>query len=146
MAADRRSDDNYGSAIWSSIESNIGVVVACLPAFKALIDRLFPSLLGQNSMRSKESPTGASALKKQGYTRSYGPEDVELGSRADLNSEGRKAAFDGKGPNYGLSTGDKLSSPIDSGRVHHRNDGALDHSSDIWKSTTVTVSRGQAQI
>jgi hypothetical protein len=46
-------DDNIGGAIWSSIESNIGIVCASLPHFKPLIDRFLPGLMGRSRGGSK---------------------------------------------------------------------------------------------
>ena len=43
------TDNNFGAAVWSSIECNIGVVCASLPYFKPLIDRFFPSAMGRAS-------------------------------------------------------------------------------------------------
>ena len=137
-----KADDNYGAAVWSSIESNMGVVCACLPTFKALIDRLFPSLLGHSPNRSREYPQGASALKKQGYIRSYDPGEVEMGIGPTWKTRGQEASSNGDDPSYGFIPGSSHS-PSDSNRAHLSNDGTANHGSDIWKSTIVTVSRGQ---
>ncbi|KAK2071666.1 hypothetical protein P8C59_006072 [Phyllachora maydis] len=38
--------DNYGAAIWSCIEQNVGIMCACLVHFKSLIARYAPAMLG----------------------------------------------------------------------------------------------------
>jgi hypothetical protein len=47
--------DNYGAAIWSSIEANFGIVCASLVHFKPLIARFAPSMLGLTSRSQKSS-------------------------------------------------------------------------------------------
>ena len=41
--ASANPDENYGAAVWSVIECNIGVVRVSLPTFKTLIDHCFPA-------------------------------------------------------------------------------------------------------
>lgn len=38
-----------GAAVWSSIEINVGIICACLPTLKALVNRCLhgPALIGQ---------------------------------------------------------------------------------------------------
>lgn len=43
-----KADTSYyypGVAAWSLIEINIGIICACLPTLKPIVDRLFPQLL-----------------------------------------------------------------------------------------------------
>src|SRR5271155_524357 len=44
-----RSDDvtwdNVGAATWSSVELNVGIMCACLPTLRPLMNRLFPHAL-----------------------------------------------------------------------------------------------------
>jgi hypothetical protein len=47
--------DNYGAAIWSSIEANFGIVCASLVHFKPLIARFAPGMLGLTSRSQKSS-------------------------------------------------------------------------------------------
>lgn len=71
-------DNNYGGAVWSSIECNIGVVCACLPAFKPFLDQYFPSLMGHSRGRSKTTPTGSSTSNKRTYMRRLSDSAIEL--------------------------------------------------------------------
>ncbi|KAH8888969.1 hypothetical protein GQ53DRAFT_723745 [Thozetella sp. PMI_491] len=51
--------DNYGAAIWSSIESNIGIVCASLVHFKPLIARYAPQMLSiQRTTRLADERSG----------------------------------------------------------------------------------------
>lgn len=56
MLSDTFADDNYGGAVWSAIECNMGVVCASLPAFKPIIDRFLPNLMGRSRGRSNVTP------------------------------------------------------------------------------------------
>ncbi|KAH7324730.1 hypothetical protein B0I35DRAFT_475953 [Stachybotrys elegans] len=67
--------DNYGAAIWSSIEANFGIVCASLVHFKPLIARFAPSWLGisasstkgsSNMMRLGDEPSGKGSLQTFG--------------------------------------------------------------------------------
>jgi len=46
--ANRITDDNINSAIWSAVEVNLGIICACLPTLKPLVSRCFPHLLLSN--------------------------------------------------------------------------------------------------
>lgn len=37
--------DNVGAATWSAVEMNVGIMCACIPAMRPLINLVFPSLL-----------------------------------------------------------------------------------------------------
>ncbi|KAJ5666745.1 hypothetical protein N7462_011154, partial [Penicillium macrosclerotiorum] len=74
---------------WSVIETQIAVMCACLPAFRALIGHWFPGLLGGSSSRTYASHT------KEGYRRQVGGDSninksvsysVRYGPRSDTNS------------------------------------------------------------
>ncbi|GAB1311517.1 hypothetical protein MFIFM68171_01727 [Madurella fahalii] len=64
--------DNYGAAIWSSIESNVGIVCASLVHLKPLIVRYAPSMLGiQRTTRlpdERSDPTGNNDLRTFGQS------------------------------------------------------------------------------
>ena len=140
---DAIADDNYGGAVWSSIESNIGVVCASLPTFKALIDRLFPNLLNHNRGSDKGTPSYPSASKKQGYIRSSGPGDVELGAAPSRRDISRDDTFrDERNHKYSVSAGGEPPFRTNDSDECLRDLDAQDHGNDIWKSTTVTVSHG----
>jgi len=74
--------DNYGAAIWSSIESNVGIVCASLAHLKPLIARYAPSLLSiQRNTRLADERSG--------------PNDKSSGSRSMGRSTGtgKRAPF-----------------------------------------------------
>ena len=86
---------------WSVIESQISVMCACLPAFRALVGRWFPRFLGGSSNRTNPSnmveyynkmPTANSNINKSvsysvNYeTRSAVNSDVEL---VDMPKQGQ---------------------------------------------------------
>ena len=133
------ADNNYGGAVWSSIECNIGVVCASLPAFKPLIDRFFPSLMGYSHKGpSNTAPPGTSAAGKHGYIRKTSQSEFELGSSAwkdssrsnyggdvDYNSS---ATAEGHPPSRATSNDENLRSV----NPHGKDTG-------IWKSTSVVV-------
>lgn len=50
--------DNPGTAIWSSVELNTGIICASLPALRALVSRYFPDLFP--SRAQSNGPTGDS--------------------------------------------------------------------------------------
>ena len=52
--------DNVGAATWSSIELNIGIICACLPTLKPVVNHLFPKLL-----LSKKRTTGQTRAQTQ---------------------------------------------------------------------------------
>jgi hypothetical protein len=37
--------DNVGAATWSAVELNVGIICACIPAMRPLINLVFPRLL-----------------------------------------------------------------------------------------------------
>ncbi|KAL8688973.1 MAG: hypothetical protein Q9218_005243 [Villophora microphyllina] len=78
IAAEWYEDDNYGAAIWSAIESNVGIVCACLPTFKPLIDRFFPGLMGHERRRSSGTPQADRMRTKHGYVRKASESDAEV--------------------------------------------------------------------
>ncbi|KAK4442526.1 hypothetical protein QBC34DRAFT_454555 [Podospora aff. communis PSN243] len=79
--------DNYGAAIWSSIESNVGIVCASLVHLKPLIARYAPSLLSiQRTTRLADDERSAGVLdKNMKGTSSVG--------RSTTSGTGRKSPF-----------------------------------------------------
>ena len=134
------SDDNYGGAVWSCIECNIGVVCASMPTFKALFDRFFPSLMGYNRDPSKNSGSYGSAPSKRNYTQRLSQSDIELERGIDWDS-----------PYSGNSNKDKLhscnatagSQPAFRKSTSNSNLKGNQSQDDggIWKVTSVVVSR-----
>lgn len=136
-------DNNYGAAVWSAIECNIGVVCASLPTFKPLIDRFFPSLMGRSASTPKNSVPESSAVKKQSYKLNAGESEFELERGVDWkdlhtsNYGGEsnhicRASADGK-PTYHLNSSEE----------HLRGTEVSRTTGGIWKSTSVMVSHGQ---
>lgn len=136
------TDNNYGAAVWSAIECNIGVVCASLPTFKSLIDHFFPSLMGHSRGPSKVTPPEAFAAGKRGYIRKTSQSELELeaatgwrdsyagnyGGDVNYNSS---ATADGRP----LSGTNKSEEQLRSVEPHGKDTG-------IWKSTSVVVSHG----
>jgi hypothetical protein len=103
--------DNYGAAIWSSIEANFGVICASLVHFQPLIKRFAPSLLGLSSGGSKgnkmvrlgDEPSGdPNSLKTFGQRQFDKPvgvltqmelDDMEHSSLPDDRSGGSTSAY-----------------------------------------------------
>ncbi|TDZ40084.1 Satratoxin biosynthesis SC1 cluster protein 4 [Colletotrichum sidae] len=56
--------DFYGLALWSHIELCVGMIVACMPAARALTRRLFPELLYVTNISSTRGSTRASGNVK----------------------------------------------------------------------------------
>jgi hypothetical protein len=83
-----RSDDvtwdNVGAATWSSVELNVGIMCACLPPLRPLMNRLFPHALlstqritvdlrRENYVCHSTGRDNNSDLEDQGHGRSYTP-------------------------------------------------------------------------
>lgn len=137
-------DNNYGAAIWSAIESNVGVVCASLPTFKPLIDRLFPRLLGRTRGPSDITPPDVSAVVKRGYTRKISESEIEL-----EHSTGWKDSYTGNycgdGSYTTCATAERLP-PLgpESSEEHIGGRNAQGINAGIWTSTSVVVSHDRA--
>jgi hypothetical protein len=88
-----RSDDvtwdNVGAATWSSVELNVGIMCACLPPLKPLMNRLFPHALlstqritvdsrQENHVRLSAGRDTDGDLKGQDHDRSYTSMSTDL--------------------------------------------------------------------
>jgi len=115
--------DNFDSAIWSAIESNVGIVCASLVHYKPLIAHYFPSWMGIGSTHRSKTPLGSS---RSGADRSN---FVELhgGTNADMDSKGYHVAVIGRS-----GTDDNSS------EEHLRGGGKKEG---IYKGTSISVSR-----
>lgn len=139
---DRLTDNNYGAAVWSAIECNIGVVCASLPTFKSLIDHFFPSLMGHSRGPSKVTPPEAFAAGKRGY--------IRKASQSELELEAATGWRDSYAGNYGGDVNYNSSATADGRPLSGTNNSEEQlrsvepHGKDtgIWKSTSVVVSHG----
>ncbi|KAG9231474.1 hypothetical protein BJ875DRAFT_406887 [Amylocarpus encephaloides] len=143
QASQDPSYDNVGGAVWSSIESNIGVVCASLPHFKPLFDHFFPNLMGRSHGVSKKStnstdPSG-SQLGKGIYIKHPSDTEFEL--------EGGKHAwrdtYAGKNEDLvnTIQGGDDIYTGHSSEERLRGIDSRSHGSGGIYKSTQVVVSR-----
>ncbi|KAF2199568.1 CFEM domain-containing protein [Delitschia confertaspora ATCC 74209] len=59
--------DQYSVMLWSTVEINVGIMCACMPAIRVMLVRIFPTFLG--SSRHATEPTGDAyyAQKSQQY-------------------------------------------------------------------------------
>ena len=57
--------DNVGAATWSSVETNVGIICACLPTLKALLARIFPRLLYSAGYVSNAQPQSGLAWSRR---------------------------------------------------------------------------------
>ena len=48
--------DNVSAATWSSVELNVGIMCACVPAMKPVISTFFPRLLSTTARRTNSNP------------------------------------------------------------------------------------------
>ncbi|KAJ4309662.1 hypothetical protein N0V84_011382 [Fusarium piperis] len=145
--------DNYGAAVWSSIEANFGLICASLVHFKPLIKRFAPSLLGLSIRGSKgskmvrlgdESSENPNSLKTFGQRQFNKPvgvltqmelEDMEHSSRPN-------DAFGGSPPGYATaSVGNKK--PFQESQEHLQGINATTHI-DISSYTTQRMTPGRA--
>jgi len=116
--------DNFGSAIWSAIESNVGIVCASLAHFKPLITRYFPSLMGVRSTHHSKPTLGDT------HTGTDGGHYVEMHAGRD------DVEMDSKG--YNVAVMGRSRTDDNSSEEHLRGDGRKDG---IYKGTTISVSR-----
>ena len=129
------TDDNYGAAIWSSIECNVGVVCASLPSFKTLIDRWFPNLLGQVRCTSLDLTSGMRHGEKRGYTRQSSPTDADLEHGGWCKSS--------EGNNSNANNANQTSNHAYGSKGSIKRSSAYDNEEGIWTSTSVMISRGE---
>jgi len=81
------------SALWSSVELNVGVICACIPTLKSCFVKLFPKLLGVTQSQQRSSPTIPSSRRqtlrngsKQISVQELSLTDLESNSSTDLKS------------------------------------------------------------
>ncbi|KAH7323217.1 CFEM domain-containing protein [Stachybotrys elegans] len=63
--------DQYGVVVWSTIEINVGIICACMPAMRVILARLFPRVMGSKQTNglygtSKVSRKATTASRKMG--------------------------------------------------------------------------------
>ena len=128
------TDDNFGAAVWSSIECNVGIVCASLPHFKPLIDRFFPNLMGRSQTDPRRNlAKGSSGLTgKRGDMRDEGLTEIELEHGTSWRS-----TYDGKHQfgKHGTSVrgGDTVPERTNNSQEQHLRNQS------IYKSTSVSV-------
>ncbi|KAL8705812.1 MAG: hypothetical protein Q9201_001099 [Fulgogasparrea decipioides] len=139
--SDALADNNYGAAVWSSIESNIGVVCACLPTFKPLIDRYFPSLMGHSRGHSNITPSEGQASGRRGYARKISQSEFELEHGTGWSDSYTENYHGDNG--YSTSATANGSHPFGpkESQEHLKGEEATCKDGGIWKSTSVMVSR-----
>ena len=135
MVFDAYTDDNYGGAVWSAIECNVGVICVSLPTFKAFTDRFFPSLMGYSSNRSQDNPQRPFSTGKHGRAQ----RTIELEHMPSWEN----SLPNNDGDDYQVITtaiGD-LIFHTDNSTEHLRGPNIpVDTAEGIWKSTDVVVS------
>lgn len=114
---------------WSVIETNVGILAASIPSFKALAKRYLPIILGEYSPRgdaypSKDAPAGSNGafqritkanesvhMRSLGHSKSRSiPTDKELyHSKVDIDTN-----IDGDSPN---TSEEELTGPPPKGRI-----------------------------
>ncbi|KAL8722723.1 MAG: hypothetical protein Q9225_000835 [Loekoesia sp. 1 TL-2023] len=131
------SYNNYGGAVWSAIECNIGVVCASLPAFKPLIDHLFPTLMGHSRGPSKVTPHEVTAARRHGYRRKTSQSDLELenGAAWETSYPALKNYTSNATAEGGFASNAR-------GSKEHLQSISAGSNNGIWKSTKVEVSHG----
>lgn len=84
--------DNYNIHFWSTIEINIGIMCACMPALRQILVWLFPVVFGGSTLRETY---GSGKGKRYNIPRSKSsPEEVTTGSLMPLNDSGTVATWD----------------------------------------------------
>ncbi|KAK1594576.1 CFEM domain-containing protein [Colletotrichum navitas] len=80
--------DQFGVAVWSTVEINVGIICACLPAVRVILVRLFPKILG--STRTG----GSQAAKYYVNSSSNGPRSRArtLGTETKVKTLDRESA------------------------------------------------------
>ena len=139
------SDNNYGAAVWSSIECNTGVVCASLPMFKPLIDRFFPSLMGHSHGPARIPSPEASTTGKRNYIRKFSQSEFELEDGARWRDSNTDNYGGETRQNYSVTAGGKPPFGSNSSEEHLRGEEAHGTTNGgIWKSTSVVVSHKKA--
>lgn len=149
--------DNFGAAIWSAIEMNVGIVCASLVHFKALIARFFPSLLGiqrsSHMIKLGDKPSDASGSRSFGRSKkSASGKPFGILTELELEEGTNEGRFDSPA-SYGTEAKHLEGNGVGAGNVHAGGFGAHNASDEhlttgqgtrkpsaIYKSTSVTVS------
>ncbi|KAF7502700.1 hypothetical protein GJ744_005239 [Endocarpon pusillum] len=137
------SYDNFGAAVWSSIECNIGIVCASLPYFKPLIDRFYSSLMGYSRgspkmVRLANGPAGSKTLK-QSQKRSVDQTELELERGISCNDS--YAVKYTANCDYSVTANGNSSSAPNSSEGHISSEEAHGIHGGIQKSMSVVISR-----
>jgi hypothetical protein len=98
-----------GAMYWSVIETNIGILAASIPSFKAIASRFVPRFIGEYSSGKKYGPWSGNTTARRygsGFARvtdprnntTNGKEDINMGTQigAASNSSEERIIPDGK--------------------------------------------------
>ncbi|KFA59962.1 hypothetical protein S40285_08011 [Stachybotrys chlorohalonatus IBT 40285] len=103
--------DNYGSAIWSSIEANFGVICASLVHFKPLIARFAPSMLGMsrstkgsNMLRLGDEPSTGAKGSLQTFGARQGNKPFGILTEMELEDNVAQSQAELVSPSHGTAT------------------------------------------
>jgi hypothetical protein len=115
--------DNFNSAIWSAIESNVGIVCASLVHYKPLIARYLPSWMGINSTQHSKHLHGSSSRSGGDHSNFI---ELHAGA-ADIENEPYHASVRGRSVSNDNSSEEHLTG-------HGMKQG-------IYKGTSISVRR-----
>ena len=139
-------DNNYGGAVWSSIECNIGVVCASLPMFKALIDRFFPTLMGYKGNPRRPPPLDGSATGKRSHMQKIDQSEFELEHGTGWKDSYTSHYGGESSHGYSATAEAKPTFHTISSEEHLRGAEARNTTNGgIWKSTSMVVRHGDVQ-
>jgi hypothetical protein len=72
-----------GAMYWSVIETNIGILAASIPSFKAIASRFLPRFIGEYSSGKKYGPWSGNTSARRygsGFTKVTDPRNITLGA------------------------------------------------------------------
>lgn len=128
--------DFFDPGVWSTVEINVGIICACMPALRLLLVRLFPSLLSTTQKHYKAYPSGQSRTATQRST-----QPLATGTTSHVEHAQVPPPANAMTPNqityqktYAVEYGDKdndESQPMDMGDMY-MNEGTDSARSDSW--------------
>lgn len=133
------TDNNFGGAVWSSIECNIGVVCASLPYFKPLIDRYFPQLMGRGQTKATPLSDGPSLFQSRERSHRGGSAPTDLEMEQGDAWKGPHSRGYGQSYAYSVTANGKQPREASSSEEHLREEEAPTRPDGIYKSTSVMV-------
>lgn len=82
---------------WSAIESNVGILAASIPSFKALAKRYAPALLGSSNRGGSDYKLGGGASHSAGASRSLSTNKLAKFHMMDKSRSGREVDIHASG-------------------------------------------------